>query len=301
MIVVFASCNQGRKTIDETPTRGKIKVSFDESYTLLGDAEEYTFEKTYKYADITICYKPETEVVADLLNDSARIIMISRELTQNEENILKKKQLIPKTTKIAKDAIAIIVNNSNPDTMLLFNDLYAIFKGEKSRWTDLNPKSGLQNIKVVFDNNNSGNVRYIVEKFKLNQQLPENCFAVNSNPEVIEFVKNNRNAMGIISVNWISDPNDSLSGAFLKMINVAYIGDPNNIDGNGDYYRPYPGNIAEGSYPLIREVYIINREYFTGLGSGFAQFIAGDKGQRIVRRAGLVPAQIPIRLVEIKQ
>jgi len=46
---------------------------------------------------------------------------------------------------------------------------------------------------------------------------------------------------------------------------------------------------------------VINREYFSGLGTGFAQFIAGEKGQRIFLKSGLVPAQMPIRLVEVKK
>ena len=78
------------------------------------------------------------------------------------------------------------------------------------------------------------------------------------------------------------------------------IGDETNTDGTGNYYKPYQGYIADGTYPFIREVYIINRETFTGLGTGFVNFVAGEKGQRILLKTGLVPATMPIRLVQIK-
>jgi len=37
-----------------------------------------------------------------------------------------------------------------------------------------------------------------------------------------------------------------------------------------------------------------------GLAHGFSSFIAGEKGQFIVLHSGLVPAAMPVRLVEIK-
>jgi phosphate transport system substrate-binding protein len=81
---------------------------------------------------------------------------------------------------------------------------------------------------------------------------------------------------------------------------VAAISSQDNPDGN-DFYRPYQGFIADKSYPFIREVYIINRESFTGLGTGFTQWVASDQGQRIVLKMGLVPATMPIRLIKTKK
>ncbi len=52
-------------------------------------------------------------------------------------------------------------------------------------------------------------------------------------------------------------------------------------------------------YPLYREVYIISKEAYTGLGTGFTAFVASERGQRIVLKLGLVPATMPVRLVEL--
>jgi phosphate transport system substrate-binding protein len=69
---------------------------------------------------------------------------------------------------------------------------------------------------------------------------------------------------------------------------------------DGSYYRPDQGWIYDKSYPFVREVYMITRETFKGLGAGFIQWATAEQGQRIVLKSGLVPATMPIRLVQIK-
>jgi phosphate transport system substrate-binding protein len=71
-------------------------------------------------------------------------------------------------------------------------------------------------------------------------------------------------------------------------------------EGN-DFFTPHPAYIADKSYPFIREVYAITRETITGLGRGFIQFVAGDQGQRIVLKSGMVPATMPVRIVQIRK
>lgn len=298
----IAGCGSGTKnnTIDETVTSGNIKIAVDEAYQLLFDTEIYTFESFYKYAKINASYKPEGDAITQFMNDSARVVITNRKLTDAEEKLLTSKKIIPKTTAIAHDALAFIVNNDNPDTLIRYQQIADIFTGKISKWNQLDPKSGATDINVVFDNTRSCNTRFIKEKFDLTNDFPANCFAVKTNSDVISYVEKNKNALGIISVNWISDKDDSISHEFLKKIKVMYVGAKGDSEDNDNCYKPYPGNIADGSYPLIRDVYMINRETFNGLGTGFVQFVAGDQGQRIVLKSGLVPATMPVRLVEVK-
>jgi len=183
--------------------------------------------------------------------------------------------------------------------LLRYTDIKGIFEGRISNWKQINPRRN-DAIKVVFDNTKSSTVRYIVERFKLNNKLPSYCYAVEKNDEVINYVEKHINAIGVIGVSWISDKDDSIAKGFLKRIRVAAVSSEEDPDGI-DFYRPYQGFIADKSYPFIREVYIINRESFTGLGTGFTQWVASDQGQRIVLKMGLVPATMPIRLIKTKK
>jgi phosphate transport system substrate-binding protein len=63
--------------------------------------------------------------------------------------------------------------------------------------------------------------------------------------------------------------------------------------------KPYQAYIALKQYPLWRTVQITLREPRVGLGTGFASFVASDKGQRIVLKSGLVPATAPVRIIEL--
>ncbi len=299
--LLLAACGNPSGIIDETPTRGHIKITVDESYQLLIDAELQVFHSIYTYAKVDVAYKPEAEAIADLMNDSVRLVIVNRKLTEQEDQYLKNKQLIPRTTKIAYDGMAFIVNKKNTDTLIRWDQIRDIFSGKIKTWKQLNNKANTSDLKVVFDNNKSGNVRQIKEQFKINQSFPDYCFAVKSNPEVIKYVESNPNAIGIIGVNWISDSDDTLSHKFMKNINVVEIGNENNLDGTGLFCKPYQGYIAESSYPLRREVFVISRETFSGLGTGFASFVAGDKGQRIILKAGMVPATMPVRLISVKK
>ena len=298
LAIIVASCHNpmGVQPLSETPTRGNIKISVDESFQLLFDTQSYTFQSLYEDAKLTIRYKPEFDVLADLMNDSVRTVALTRDLTKEEKDYLLAKKFIARTTKIAHDALALIVNRNNPDTLLLDAQFADIFRGKISTWNQLNPKSSNNTINVVFDNNKSGNVRYFREKFALTGNFPENCFAVNNNEEVIKYVKENPSALGIISVNWISDTQDSVSEIFLKDVRIVEVG-TNTLN----YCKPFQGYIAEGSYPFCRDVYIVSRETFSGLGTGFASFVAGDQGQRIILKSGLVPATMPIRLIQINK
>lgn len=302
IILIFTSCGQpdNKVTYDETPTRGDIRIGVDQSYQPILDTEIFTFESLYKYAKVKAIYKPENELFSDFFNDSVRLIVTSRKLTKAEEEGLISNQIVPKTTKIALDALAFIINKENPDSLFLYNQIRGIFEGKISNWKQINPKSKLDSIIVVFDNIKSSNVRMLNEKFNLGAKFPSYCQAVYKNDEVINYVEKNKNAIGVISVNWISDKDDSLSLNFLNRINVVAVASEIDAKGNDIYYRPYQGYIAEGSYPFIREVYCINREWFSGLGTGFVSWLAGEKGQRIILKSGLVPSTMPIRLVSVK-
>jgi phosphate transport system substrate-binding protein len=57
--------------------------------------------------------------------------------------------------------------------------------------------------------------------------------------------------------------------------------------------------LALKQYPLTRNLYILNFTGKLGLGMEFAAFIAGDKGQRIILKSGLLPDSIPGREINI--
>lgn len=299
LMVALISCGRGTTALKETPTSGNIKIISDESFKPLIDTEVNTFLYLYTNAKIKAEYKPEYDVINDFMNDSVKVIVTSKKLTDDQIQYLRDTLVVARTTAFAYDALGLVTNKANQDTLINWDQIRNIFLGNVRNWKDLDPRSKLGKINVIFDNTKSGNIRYFKELFDIKENLPDNFFAVNSNPEVIDFVSRNPDAMGIISVNWISDKDDSLSNIFIKKVNVVAVSQ--HFINDGYYYRPLQGSIYDKSYPFVREIYLISRETITGLGTGFIQWATGEQGQRIVLKSGLVPATMPIRLVQIKQ
>lgn len=298
-IILFSGClKKEDHTPDDTPTSGEIHISVDETFAPIMASEISTFEQIYTYARIHPRYKPEHELFEDLLSDSSRIIIASRKLNAEETRYFETLKIIPHTVKICYDAIAVITHPENNDTFLTFTELENILSGNITSWKQIFPGSPLSKMQIIFDHQNSSTVRYIKERFNIDS-LPKNWFALKTNPSVIEYVSKNKNAIGLIGVNWISDKDDSVTRGFLRSVKVIGLRSAEQTDTPDEYYQPYQAYIARKYYPLTREIYIISREARAGLGSGFTAFVSSEKGQRIFLKAGLVPATAPLRIVEI--
>jgi len=294
-LLSLAGCGGDVLNSIDTPTTGKIKVGVDDSYKLLMEAELGAFESLYKYTKINIVVGSEADIINGFMKDSLPLIIVNRKLTEDEEKYLNNRQIIPKTTWIGYDGLALIVNKENQDSTIYYDRISDIFNGKIITWNQIDPKkTSRDSVKIVFDNYKSGNARYFREKFNLSK-LPPSCFAVQNNEELISFVEKNKNAIGVISVNWVSDKTDTVLHGFIKRIKVLSISTPGNNDPSSEFYFPHPGYIAQGDYPFTREVFCINRQTYHGLAFGFSSFIAGPQGQPIVLNNGLVPRIVAIK------
>ncbi len=292
----FACGSNGKKDkITDTPTSGSISIAIDESLRPLLSAELDTFHAFYNQAHITPIYTSEDSAVAVVLKDSARLAIITRHLNQAEEDVFKKLTIVPRQLDIANEAVALIINKSNTDSLFTLNELKSIVEGKVTKWNQREEKKNLGEIQVVFDNPRSGIIRFLSDSIAHIEQLPKNFYAVNNNKLVIDYVSKTPNAVGFIGVSWISDMDDPASNKFLKSIRVASIS-----KGDG-YFKPYQAYIASWQYPLRRKITVISRETRVLLGTGFTAFVAGEKGQRIVLKSGMVPATMPLRIVSMKK
>jgi phosphate transport system substrate-binding protein len=294
--ITLASCQQrdrdGRPL--DTTTSGEIKVAIDESLRPLMDAELQTFHALYKRASIEPLYLAVAEAIDALLNDSVRVAVVTRHLTEEERAYFEERRLVPRELDVALSAIALVVHKDNPDTLINTKQLQALLEGKITRWSDLGGKNSA-GIEIVFDNPNSGLIRQLKDSIARVDALPANTFAVENNAAVIDYVSQNPNALGLIGLEWISDQHDSLSNSFLKRIKVMAVA------GDSAHFKPYQAYLALKYYPLARRITMISREARAGLGTGFVSFVASEKGQRIVLKSGLVPVTMPLRVVQVNR
>ncbi len=297
-LIAVGAC-QSNQEPDDTVSVGQITVSVDESLQPLMEAEEMAFEATRKYAKLTSVYVTELKAIELLLNDSARVAVVTRQLNSSERRIFEESKLKYRSIKIATDAVALIVNTSNTDTLITTDQLREVLAGKRTRWSEVGNSGRSEKVTVVFDNNNSSNLNYLFDTLGVPNRASAPIFAVKSNEEVIDFVKKNPNALGVIGVNWISDIDDPKTPRFTEGIRIMAVAKRPEPEPD-DYIQPYQYAIALQKYPLCRNVYMITKEARRGLGTGYINYVVSDRGQRIVLKAGLLPATQIIRLVNMR-
>ncbi len=294
ILTVFVAFSCGGPTKyepEDTIDSGTTTIAMDDSYTFLFETLRRVFQDQNPEAHINTLVKNESDAIQALLDDSCKVIVLNRELTKSELKVFEGKNVFPKTIRFAYDAVALIVHPDNPDSIVDVEDLKKILSGEITRWNQIG-QNGDKDIVVVFDKPNSANFRYMKDTLLKGKALQKNCFGVNSNKEVIDYISKNKNAIGVLSAGWITDDYSNAAKAFLNSVKVMGVGHKSS----GMYYKPYQYYIAEKNYPFIRSVYLINRQTRMGLGTGFVNFVCkADKGQLIITKAGLVPVYLLIR------
>lgn len=277
----FIQCSNDKKNgPTDSATVGEITLGVDESFEPLMKAEKTAFQEQYKYAKINYKFSPENEVIADMLNDKIRGVVVSRDLTTKEKEIFTREAITYRSFNIAADGIALLANKSNSDTLITLTDLKDLIVGTSTKYT------------LIVDKANSSNLKFLLDKLKISSSEKLHVVAAGSNPEVIKQVKNDSHAIGIVGSNWISDGDNPTSLGFIRSVNVMSV-----AEGKGmPYSQPFGYNLALKKYPLRREIKYILKEAHQGLGTGFLNYVSGDLGQLIVLKAGLIPLTRPITI-----
>lgn len=296
--LVGVSCNIAQDKHEESITSGSLRVGVDASYSLLMDTEIFTYTHLNKYADIKATYAPEAEIMQMLLDDSIQAAVVSRALTDDELSFFKSKQRVPESILIAHDGVALIVHPEHADSVIQLERVRGIFTGTDSLWSQVQPGNSAGKIQVVFDNPGSCNARTLREKFSVDS-FPQWCFSEQTTDRVLEYVHSHPNAIGVISLSWISDAEDSVSQKYRRLVRPLGIVDPSNVIKPDLPRRPYQAYVFDKSYPLRRDVYYIRTGLRGTLGTGFANHLSGEKGQLIIHKMGMVAAKTPNRTVKI--
>lgn len=300
LLFLLAGCKNKSKDIpQDTMTSGVIKIAVDESFRPIIQEEIDVFESLTPLAGIVPDYCSEIDAVNYLLKDSVRLAITTRPLSSTEIASFESRKFYPRNIKIATDAIALIVNKQNPDSLISVSQLEGILTGGVTDWKQLYPASILGKLQLVFDNPNSSTVRFAIDSLCNGKPLCSELKAQKTNSDVINYIARTPNAIGVIGVNWLGNKADTTNLLFTDKIKVLAVS-REKIATPENSYKPYQAYIALEDYPLTRSVYVLLNDPRGALPSGFTAFLTGDRGQRIILKSGLVPATQPVRLVDVK-
>ena len=299
LLLTLVGCDNGKPPLDN-PSRGSITIAADESFRPLVTQLTAAYSGIYPNTKFNVVYKPEQEAINYMLNDSARLVFATRRLTKNEQTVLDRTKIKGAAEKIATDGVALIINKANTDSLITMDELRAVFAGRKKQWSDL--QGGNQNgpITLVFDNNNSSNLAFVLDTMRQRDVSKLRIFTTRSNREVIDFVRKTTSALGFIGVNWISDGDEPLSAELSRDLRVVGLSNKANAVKRTDFFQPFQEDLGMQRYPLRRPVYVLSRETHPGLGSGLINYVARDAGSLIIYKLGLWPSIPYNREVNLK-
>lgn len=275
--------------VEQTSTTGTLTLYVDNTVQPIAEDVIAVFESIYTRAKITQVNKTETEIVNALLSDSAKVAIMTRQLTEQEESYFKQKKIEPKITEFAVDAVALIVNERTQDSIIDLEEVLKVLRGEESEKVS----------KLVFDNQNSSTVQFLLKRAGIETASTKNVYSLKTNEEVIKYINDNAGAVGVVGVNWLVQPPPQLK-EYVKNIKVLAVSNTNADTGEKNYYKPSQSDIATGFYPLTRKVYVLNYQGKDALGTGFAIYVRSQEGQRIILKSGLLPIELPTRDIEVR-
>lgn len=304
--------------------KGADTIYCDDGFRNILEEEIDVFEYSYPGSSIIPKYVSEAEAVDALTGDSTQAIIITHEFTPQQIKYIRDNyKRVVKQRCIAIDAVGLIVNKDNPLNDISVEDIGKIMKGEITKWSQL-ALPDTTDIQIVFDNQNSSTAMYMRERFLDGKPLTDNpavhVYAQKDNREVFDVIKDNKNAIGIISVSWLGDSlenahkvpvekrvegyeNDSdiIAKELTTEVKVLAVQNPTELnDFTLTPYKPYQAYIATGEYPLFRKVYMVTTASGSTLMKSFYDFMTGFVGQKIIANTGILPYHMNPRVVELR-
>lgn len=298
--ILLIGCGRTRTTNNSMLT-GETTIAADEALKPLINSQLDIFHSIYQASKINCKYVSEYDALNLLLKEEIRLAIVGRPLNETEIEYFKLKEIVPQSIPFATDAIALIVPASNGTMALTMNQIKQILSGEISDWNQIDGSGMSGNIPLYFDTEASGIIRYLNEKLNLNNKISGNMKFTGSNEKVIESIVENKNGIGFVGYNWLSET-ESIKVQD-KLNKIHFVGVSLQSGGNtaSPAYLPSVSGIYNKTYPLTRKLYAIYTDPAASLARGFLALLTSERGQRAIYRMGLKPEndfQRQIRIIE---
>lgn len=271
-VFILASCYEKKYS----PTKGEIKAASDESLFRLISEAKNEFVSAYTETKIDLKMSAAREGIPELFDGKIQLYVCGRGFNDEELAYIeksRKKDLI-RQYKFCYDGIVLTVQKSDAKENISIKDLKKMLNGEDKSY------------KVYMPPFKSSTYEYIKTSL-LEGKDPVNVKLMESESAVLDEVKKTSKSLGLVGLNVIAD---SSSFKFLKVCT-----DETSL-GGPEYFEPHQGFLVNGSYPLSKSCFIFTNEIVTSVAGGFATFLMGNEGQKLVLKQKLGPATVPVRL-----
>lgn len=199
-------------------------------------------------------------------NGTADIATSSRDLTADEAA---SGELVP--TVVARDGIAVIVNDDNPVGDLTLDQLRDIYAGTVTNWKDV---GGPDLAILVVNRDEASGTREAFKSIVMRgTRFDPTAAVLPGTGQVRDVVSRTPGAIGYISIGFVDS---SFTDATVKAIKV-------------DGVEPTEANVENGSYPVSRSLYFFTKGEPQGAASAYIDEVLSDRMAQTIRDAGYIP------------
>ncbi len=265
IFILFAGCSA---LTDEQPF-----IHIKGSTTMQPLVEKLATEYMLKHPGISIYVEGGTTTagINSLLNGEIDVAAASRELKPQESKLLAEYYgTVGMYYLVAKDALTIYVNKSNPVTNLKINQVGKIFSGEINNWSYLGGND--EEIVVASRLPNSGTYYHLHEFVLRDKPFTPDAKIFHSVGDVIKFVNKNSNAIGY--------------GGMQDTVGVKHVSIEN--------VYPNVKNSRNDSYPFTRYLFFFTTNTARGHIKKFADWVLSAEGQKVINNAGFISLWDPL-------
>ena len=215
--------------------------------------------------------------IAALINGTIQIANASREMSAEETAQAGTNGITPVKFTVALDAIAVVVNPSNPVARLTLAQISRIFTGKTTRWTEAGGED--RTIVLCSRESNSGTYVYFLEQvLRLGDKKSTALFSprtllMPSSEGISTEVRQNPNAIGYDGLGYVTPDQKTVA-----------IG----REENGPFVMPSAATVLDGSYPVSRPLYMYTAGQPEGEVKNYLDWVM-DEGQELVTGVGFVP------------
>jgi len=276
-----AGCGSGSSAGEAATPGAQLTIQNKGSDTLVNVALAWAEAYMHLHPDVSISVTGggSGTGIAAMIHGTVDVANASREMKEEEIAAAQANGINPVEFVIAGDAIAVVVNPSNPVQRLTLRQISDIYTGRITNWRDVGGED--RPIVLLSRESNSGTYVYFLENvIRLGADDPTLLFSPDtllmpSSEGISAEIRQNPNAIGYDGLGYVTPDQ--------KTIAVAR-------DTHGAYVLPSVDTVNDGTYPISRPLYMYTAGEPAGVVRDYIDWILHD-GQVLVTELGFVPLQ----------
>ncbi len=202
--------------------------------------------------------------IADARNGVADFGMVSRSLRAEEKDLL--------AWPIARDGVSMIVNQKNPLANLSREQIRSIYTGKIRNWSHLGWEGGP--IVVVHEAEGRATLEVFLDHFGLQNEEVRADVIAGENEHAIKTVANDPRAIGYVSIGTAEE--DIRQGVSIRLLAL-------------DGVEAAKSKVAEGQYPMLRELNLVALQEPVGLAAEFLAYVRSAAADDLIRAQSFTP------------